>query len=214
VGGYADAAGFVLAKTFTGHMTGNLVLAAVSAAARDWRATLARVSAVAAFLAGIVLSVVLARLLPARHSSSLVPAALVLEALLIVAAYVAFTTQGRSGAGMLVLWMALALGLQNGAFRREGGISVHTTYLTGMVTGLLVAEAARLGLPASQQASPPPPRPGARILWLTWLTFFCGALAGAAMVYLFNAPGVLGALVVLLILLVISSMPARSALAR
>jgi uncharacterized membrane protein YoaK (UPF0700 family) len=35
VGGYGDAAGFVLAKTFTGHVTGNLVLGAIAIAARS-----------------------------------------------------------------------------------------------------------------------------------------------------------------------------------
>ena len=30
VGGYADAASFLLAHTFTGHLTGNCVLAAIS----------------------------------------------------------------------------------------------------------------------------------------------------------------------------------------
>lgn len=30
VGGYSDAASFVLAKTFTGHVTGNLVLASLA----------------------------------------------------------------------------------------------------------------------------------------------------------------------------------------
>jgi uncharacterized membrane protein YoaK (UPF0700 family) len=35
VGGYGDAAGFVIAKTFTGHVTGSLVLATVGAAAHD-----------------------------------------------------------------------------------------------------------------------------------------------------------------------------------
>ncbi len=35
VGGYGDAASFVLAKTFTGHLTGNLVLAAI-----PWRSTI------------------------------------------------------------------------------------------------------------------------------------------------------------------------------
>lgn len=40
VGGYCDAASFVLAKTFTGHVTGNLVLGAIAVAARDWRAML------------------------------------------------------------------------------------------------------------------------------------------------------------------------------
>ena len=52
VGGYGDAAGFVLARTFTGHFTGNLVLGAVSIAAGDWRATLARVGAIVCFLGG------------------------------------------------------------------------------------------------------------------------------------------------------------------
>ena len=44
VGGYGDAVSFILAKTFTGHVTGSLVLAAVSIAARDWRVSIARVS--------------------------------------------------------------------------------------------------------------------------------------------------------------------------
>jgi len=35
VGGFGDAAGFVLAKTFTGRITGNLVLTAVSMTAAD-----------------------------------------------------------------------------------------------------------------------------------------------------------------------------------
>jgi len=30
--------------------------------------------------------------------------------------------------------MSLALGIQNGAFQRTGGISVHTTYLTELIT--------------------------------------------------------------------------------
>jgi uncharacterized membrane protein YoaK (UPF0700 family) len=45
VGGYGDAASFVLAKTFTGHVIGNLVLGAIAVAARDWRATLGHFAA-------------------------------------------------------------------------------------------------------------------------------------------------------------------------
>jgi uncharacterized membrane protein YoaK (UPF0700 family) len=50
VGGYGDAAGFVIAKKFTGHVTGSLVLATIGMAAHDWRATLGHVSAVVFFL--------------------------------------------------------------------------------------------------------------------------------------------------------------------
>jgi hypothetical protein len=49
IGGYGDAVSFVLAKTFTGHITGSLVLGAIAIAARDWRATLARFLAVVCY---------------------------------------------------------------------------------------------------------------------------------------------------------------------
>jgi uncharacterized membrane protein YoaK (UPF0700 family) len=50
VGGYGDAASFVLAKTFTGHVTGNLVLGAIAVAAQDWRAMLGHLAAIVTFL--------------------------------------------------------------------------------------------------------------------------------------------------------------------
>ena len=52
VGGYGDAASFVLARTFTGHVTGNMVWAAIAVATRDWRFGLAHFSAIATFLSG------------------------------------------------------------------------------------------------------------------------------------------------------------------
>jgi uncharacterized membrane protein YoaK (UPF0700 family) len=61
VGGYGDAAGFVLAKTFTGHVTGNLVLEAIAATAHDWRAMVGHLSAIVTFLIGVVLSVLILR---------------------------------------------------------------------------------------------------------------------------------------------------------
>jgi uncharacterized membrane protein YoaK (UPF0700 family) len=61
VGGYGDAASFVLAKTFTGHVTGNLVLGAIAVAAQDWRATLGHLTAIVTFLIGVVLSMLIAR---------------------------------------------------------------------------------------------------------------------------------------------------------
>ena len=65
VGGYCDAAGYVLAKTFTGHITGTLVLAAISVAGRDWRTFLRHIVAIAIFLIGVVLSLLSGRFLPA-----------------------------------------------------------------------------------------------------------------------------------------------------
>ena len=73
VGGYGDAAIFVLAKTFTGHVTGNLVLGAIAVAAHDWRATIGHLSAIVTFLLGIVLRLLIVRSLKAWPSWSLLP---------------------------------------------------------------------------------------------------------------------------------------------
>ena len=51
IGGYADASSYLLAGAFTGHLTGNCVLAAVSAASKEWFLTLDRLLAVIVFLA-------------------------------------------------------------------------------------------------------------------------------------------------------------------
>ena len=66
VGGYADASSYLLARTFNGHLTGNCVLAAVSAASKEWYLTLDRLLVVIVFLAGILVSLLLNRFVPVR----------------------------------------------------------------------------------------------------------------------------------------------------
>ena len=140
VGGYGDAAGVVLAKTFTGHVTGSLVLAAIATAAHKWSALVARFSAVLFFLVGVILSVLIERALAARqYFNSLLPV-LSIEVILTMIAYLAFASGAAARVEVFVVCMSLALGMQNGAFQRTGGISVHTTYLTGMITSLMTSE--------------------------------------------------------------------------
>ena len=131
IGGYGDAASFVLAKTFTGHVTGNLVLGAIAVAAQDWRAMLGPLSAIVTFLLGIVLSVLIARPLKAWPSWPLLPTIMGIEVILIVAAASALASGTARRVEIFVVFMSLALGLQNGAFGRVGGISVHTTISQG-----------------------------------------------------------------------------------
>src|SRR5437868_13787959 len=82
IGGYADASSYLLARTFTGHLTGNCVLAAVSAASKDWYLTLDRLLAVIVFLAGIIFSLMLNRFAPVRLRRSLLAIAMFIEVLL------------------------------------------------------------------------------------------------------------------------------------
>ena len=89
VGGYADAASFILAKTCTGHVTGNFVLTAISIAGRDWPTCFRRLLAIALFLTGILLSVTLERLVAKQPTWSFLPAVMGLEIVLIALAYYA-----------------------------------------------------------------------------------------------------------------------------
>src|ERR1700722_7490803 len=86
VGGYGDAASFVLANTFTGHVTGNLVLGAIAVAAHDWRAPQGHLSAIVTFLIGIPLRVLIARPFKAWPWAPFLTTFMGLEVILIVAA--------------------------------------------------------------------------------------------------------------------------------
>ena len=197
VGGYGDAASFVLAKTFTGHVTGNLVLAAIAAAAHDWRATLAPLSAIVTFLIGIFLSVLIVRPLKTWSSWPLLRTVMGIEVILLVAASLALSSGLAHRVGIFVIFLSLALGLQNGAFRRVGGISVHTTYLTGMITSLISTEAEQYTseeVPHDERAHDPK----IELLCGVWIAFVLGAGTGAAMSSHFKALGILGAALLLI----------------
>lgn len=83
---------------------------------------------------------------------------------------------------IFVVCLSLAQGLQNVAFRRIGGIGVHTTYLTGLITGLLAKEAERHAF----HVTPPPstdPDPKSGLFYGMWGSFALGAVTGATMVF-------------------------------
>src|SRR5258705_738053 len=201
IGGYCDAAGYSLAKTFTGHITGTLVLAAISLAGHDWRTLLKHVLAIVAFLIGVVSILISERLISRSPSRSLLPVVMTIEIVLISTAYLALTSHLNARFGLFVGCVSLALGLQNGAFSQAGGISVHTTYLTGMITSLLKTEAQRHSsettvhdkLASAQKV---------RLLGGVWLAFVVGAAVGAAMVFWLGAPGVFGAALLLLAMVI------------
>src|SRR4029077_19026567 len=81
--------------------------------------------------------------------------------------------------------------------RRVGGISIHTTYLTGMITSLISTEGEKYAsgvLPVSSRA----PDPKIELLCGIWIAFVVGAGTGAAMILHFGAIGMLGAAVILI----------------
>ena len=192
VGGYCDAGSFVLTKTFTGHVTGNLVLASIAIAAHDWRSLLAHSSAIGAFLFATVLSMLVMRRLHSWPSSRMLASAMFIEAILIASASLMTTLDTIPRFELFLVLMSFGLGLQNGAFTRAGGIGIHTTYITGVITSLLSAETkatvAETLTPAMTKRDP-----DLGLLGRIWITFVLGAGSGAAMVAHFKSLGLLGA---------------------
>lgn len=147
VGGYVDAVGFVaLAHVFTGHITGNTVMLAIDVAEGTWSNIVRRLLAIVMFLAGMVLGAVLNAHLVGRGMRSRFAPAFAVEAVLITPLILsdgAFAHGAMQAARpgwtlyALVALAATALGLQNGTLRKVGSATVHTTYISGMVTTLM-----------------------------------------------------------------------------
>jgi uncharacterized membrane protein YoaK (UPF0700 family) len=191
IGGYADAASFLLAHTFTGHLTGNCVLGAVSAASKEWNLAADRLLAVTAFIAGILCSLAISRFLPIQLKRYSLAMAMFLEVLLIMSA--SLLLANKAGNELFIVCMCLALGIQNDALHKINGISVHSTYMTGMVT-TLVQKGFQRWLPTQgpkADSTKRSPEVTIRILLLMWLSFLIGAVTGAFMIVSFGSGGLL-----------------------
>jgi uncharacterized membrane protein YoaK (UPF0700 family) len=201
IGGYADAASFLLAGTFTGHLTGNCILAAVSAASKEWSLAVDRLLAVIVFLAGILCSLTLSRFILVRLRRYSLAITMFIEALLILSACLFLAN--RANHEPFIVCMCLALGIQNDALGKTNGISVHSTYVTGMVTTLMQKSFQHL---FSRQSPEPDSAkhstgPAIHVLAPMWISFLFGALAGALMVASFHSIGLLGIVLLLMVLI-------------
>ena len=132
-GGYADAAGYLLARTFTGHVTGNLVLLAISLRHPDWVEIGQRFVAIVTFLFATAVGFRVA-----RFRSALSPWALFLaQACLIGTVSLPLVRGSHHYAVWLVTALCLALGLQNGVVTSVGSVSLHATFISGDLTTLM-----------------------------------------------------------------------------
>jgi uncharacterized membrane protein YoaK (UPF0700 family) len=200
IGGYADAASFLLASTFTGHLTGNCILAAVSAASQEWSLAVDRLLAVAVFLAGILCSLTLSRFIPVRVRRYSLAITMFIEVLLILSACLFLAN--RANHEPFIVCMCLALGLQNDALRKTNGISVHSTYMTGLVTTLMQKSFQHFFSTRSPEPdSAKHPAAAIQVLAPMWISFLFGALAGALMVASFHSIGLLGIVLLLIVLI-------------
>jgi len=186
-GGYGDAGGYILAKSFTGHVTGNTVLAAIGLALGNRNAILVRLLAVVCFLGATAAGIALAS--SDNKPSHALSFALLVESLMVLAAPLGLLRHSNHADLQLILALCLAMGLQNGVYRKVAGIGLHTNYITGDATTLLATLVQRTREDGE-------PYKKVKTIGSIWIGFAFGALLagvfitqhGAAAVWLLELP--------------------------
>ena len=163
IAGYADTVGFLRFDAFAGLMTGNTILLGISLANAHLLRAAIYGAIIAAFLSGVLLARALLQLGAAQWMALTVAAAL----------HVACSFLGRRPAALL---LALAMGVQNAAATRFGGVSLNTVFITGNLQKLGEGLVAWLWHRRSRAA---PPSDGVAIFGLVWLSYAVGAVLGA-----------------------------------
>ncbi|MEV7418361.1 YoaK family protein [Streptomyces sp. NPDC089919] len=172
VTGLVDAVSYLgLGHVFVANMTGNVVFLGFALADAQGLSALASVVSLAAFLAGALAGGRFGVRF-AGHRGRLLATAMTVQAVLFAGALGAVLT-GHDDVGTavgypVIVFLGLAMGLQNAVARRLGVPDLTTTVLTLTLTGL-AADSTAAGGPA--------PRPGRRILSVA--AMFLGALTGA-----------------------------------
>ncbi|MEV1076963.1 YoaK family protein [Streptomyces sp. NPDC050211] len=175
VTGLVDAVSYLaLGHVFVANMTGNVVFLGFALAGAESLSALASVVSMVAFLLGALAGGRLGTRFATHRGRLLSSATAVQTVLVAVTVVVAAVSAGPVTTGVrytLIVFLGLAMGLQNAVARRLGVPDLTTTVLTLTLTGL-----AADSTPAGGEA----PRPGRRVLSV--LAMFLGALVGAQLV--------------------------------
>jgi uncharacterized membrane protein YoaK (UPF0700 family) len=192
VGGYGDAASFLLVHCFTGHVTGNSVLAAIAVATGSGPAW-PPVLSVICFLSATALALRLRSPGAQALGGTQFRHVLLLEIILLSLG--PWLLIGQHPA-LLIAAMCLSLGLQNGALSQADGIGLHTTYLTGTLTHLMrsLVRPAETEVASRERKFIPPAA----------CAFLAGALCGSLMIVHAGPKGLWGMPLLLLAVLALS----------
>jgi uncharacterized membrane protein YoaK (UPF0700 family) len=206
VTGLVDAFSYlVLGRVFVANMTGNVVFIAFALAGSPAFSLTASLTALVAFAAGALLGGRLGVRF-AAHRGRLLLAAVVVEAALVLAAYLCCLLVAHAESGnvryLLVVLLGLGMGAQNAAARRLAVPDLTTTVLTLTITG--IAADSRLAGGADSKI-------GRRLL--SAVSMFLGALLGGlAALHGHIALPLLGAAVLLVLAAAALTTQARSTL--
>jgi uncharacterized membrane protein YoaK (UPF0700 family) len=193
VSGLVDAFSYlVLGHVFVANMTGNVVFVGFALAHAPGFSLAASLTALGAFLVGVVSSARLVRHMSSARRGRMLALTTAGEAVLTAAAMVVAWTATGVGTGapryVIIVLLGVAMGLQNGTARKLAVPDMTTTVMTMTITG--AAFDSRLGAGSGS-------RIGRRVL--APLALLVGALVGATVVLHVSKPV---ALLIALVLLV------------
>lgn len=186
VAGFLDAVGFLaLVRVFTAHMTGTTVTLGIGLAQGNWKVLLTSGVAIPFFLGGVLLGLEIDRRAVRggvmRPLSLQFGAEIVLLTLFTVLGVTIFRDAPPAAASpgyILLLFLATcAMGIQTAALRKVGVLSVHTTFVTGMMTKV-VEVADKL---VTQREKREDRLTTIVFLASVWLVYLGGAVAGTAL---------------------------------
>lgn len=185
--GCVDIVGFLtLYHIFTAHMTGATVHLSASAVEAHWTDAWHGAAVIAAFIAGSVVGRGVIEYGARRRVRSIASATLLLEALLVSSVILGMGYRGRS-----IIWailLASAMGLQTATLTRVGSLTVHTTFVTGMLNKFaqLISHAAFIcydRIRGRVSASTPAQVFGqAGFIFAVWVMYLTGAAIGSSLV--------------------------------
>lgn len=188
--GCVDIIGYLaLYHAFTAHMTGETVHLAQNMFAAHWTDVAKAACVIASFLVGSIAGRILIEIGARRRVRRIASAALLLEAGLIAGVVPLATghTIGQKTALGLLAMLAGAMGMQTATITRIGSLTVHTTFVTGMLNKLaqLLSQGLFLTYDSSQGRDTAALRQRvfrrSLFIALIWVLYFIGAATGVWM---------------------------------
>jgi uncharacterized membrane protein YoaK (UPF0700 family) len=191
VAGSVDVVGYLtLDRLFVAHMSGNSARLGAALGGGDLTVAGSVAFAVVVFVLGIGAGTALGELLLRRGSRWAAVVLLGLEVLLLVLLLAGdeLARPGSVARGSGVFYglatpALLAMGVQTAALRRVGGRSVHTTYVSGVLTGM-TTELVLYGFRRADRGAAPPSDDDRRalaevaVLAGVWLCYAAGGVVG------------------------------------
>jgi uncharacterized membrane protein YoaK (UPF0700 family) len=188
--GCVDIVGYLgLYHAFTAHMTGETVHLAQNLSAAHWPDVAKTACVIASFLVGSIGGRILIEIGARTHVRRIASATLLIEAGLI-AAVIPFaaghTVRQKSALGLLAM-LAAAMGIQTATLTRVGSLTVHTTFVTGMLNKLaqLLSQGLFLTYDSSQGRDTAVLRQRvfrrAQLIASIWVLYFLSAATGVWM---------------------------------